>query len=887
MVSMGMDTTKLLLVSVAALSLGGGSAIPANAGTFKRILIDGEFADWAGVPPAMVDDEDAAGSFDFKEVFVANDETYLYVRATLHAPANTATFHHQIMIDADQNPGTGFPWVGVGSEMFVEDGSGYQQKNGGFNEGSASGLDWQSAPTGQIHQFEARIARGVLDAEGVAVFQQTLIALGVQVLDLNWATKDAVNGITYEFAEKPLPATGSHPLVGLTTSSWAFEDSGTDLGVDWREPSFDDVLAGWTTGPGLLGFGAGAGVYPAPVQTALTPGRTTYYFRTAFDWPYDNTGMALVVTNVLSDGAVYYLNGARVKSVRMPDGEAAYGTPATGGPASAGRADVFSLPASALVTGVNVLAIEAHQATATPGELVFGLSLTATDSAAPVIENPALPADRSIAEGDPTTFDVGTVLGSPPLTYQWLKDGQPLAGATSPILTLPVVLFEDRGSYALEITNAQGQKTTSRAAALTTTASPVAFTDPMLPADVAVYQGEDAQFSVSVSGSPVVTYQWYRNGALLDGAINANLALTDVAETHAGVYTVTVSNRLGAVTSRAATLTVLQDKSGPTLAEVTGSASSIVVVFSEPVDNASASVKDRYSVSGGVTVLAATVDAGNPNLVRLSTTPQAFGSTHVLTASGVLDRFGNSTSSSLAFRSAILIDGNFDDWAGIAAAGSEPQDTAAGLEWKDFYVTNDAEYLYLRFTFHAPVGPLPVNHYYHVNIDADGDAATGRAVAGIGVEVMVENGGAYQQKGGGFNEGVVNGLDFALAPETATQEFECRISRRATYDSDGTAVFQASDIALAFELISSAWSLVDLAPAVGGVRYTFVEWPALNPGPLRIRSAAGSVEISWDGGGTLESRESVATGNWTAVPNATSPYRTSPSATGRFYRLRQ
>jgi hypothetical protein len=152
---------------------------------------------------------------------------------------------------------------------------------------------------------------------------------------------------------------------------------------------------------------------------------------------------------------------------------------------------------------------------------------------------------------------------------------------------------------------------------------------------------------------------------------------------------------------------------------------------------------------------------------------------------------------------------------------------------------------------------------------------------------MVENGSAYQQKGGGFNEGVVNGLDFALAPETATQEFECRISRRATYDTDGTAVFQGSDIALAFELISSAWSLVDLAPAVGGVRYTFVEWPALNPGPLRIRSAAGSVEISWDGGGTLESRESVANGNWTAVPNATSPYRTNPSATGHFYRLRQ
>lgn len=59
-------------------------------------------------------------------------------------------------------------------------------------------------------------------------------------------------------------------------------------------------------------------------------------------------------------------------------------------------------------------------------------------------------------------------------------------------------------------------------------------------------------------GSPPLSYQWYFNGAAIDGGTNASLALGQVQPTDAGAYSVEVSNALGSVTSRVMTLTVHQ-----------------------------------------------------------------------------------------------------------------------------------------------------------------------------------------------------------------------------------------------------------------------------------------------------------------------------------------
>jgi len=861
---------------------------PAVGGQFKRITIDGDFGDWAGVAPAVVDAEADSGSLDFREVYVANDENYLYIRVKLYTQINYSAFQHHVFIDADANPGTGLSIGGIGSELMIENGGGYQQKNGGWNEGSASNLGWAAAPSGPTTEFEVRISRQLRDAGGELVFASNSILLAVEAEDSNWDTVDMApdsGGAAYDFAPTPPKATGSTTLVSLDGTVWRYSDDGTDWGTDWLAFDFDDILYGWSSGPGLFGFGVPAGTYPT-LATTLASGRNTYYLRVPFTWDYDSLGIALVANLYLSDGAVLYLNGAEVKRVRMPDGEIGYGTPATGGPAAPGQAEFFTVPASGLVTGANVLEAEVHQAAGTPTELAFGLKLEAIDSLPPAIEDPTQPADRTVTEGEATTFGVGIVTGTTPLAYQWFKDDAPIEGATEPTLTIPVVLVTDAGGYRVEITNATGVKAVSRTAQLTTTAVAVSLTNGAEPADRTVLQGESTTFAVEVIGSPVLAYQWFKNQAPIEGATGPEYTIGEAVLGDAGQYHVTVSNRLGAVSSRTARLGVLPDTYPPLVAQLAGSGRKVVAVFSEPVEAASATAPGHYTLSGGASVQAAALDPADRRTVTLTTTALSFGAVYTLEVKGVEDLFGNAADTTAVFRSAILIDGSFEDWAEMQPLATEVQETAEGLEFNEIYVANDEIYLYLRFNFHANVGQLPVDAYFHIFSDTDNDLGTGFVTAGLGSEMMIENGWGYQQKGGQFNEGNVSGLDFVIGPAAASSDFECRISRQATYDSDGQRVYDNETIALALQLISNTWASLDIAPSAGALVYAFAELPAITPGPLHVQMLGSRIEIVWTGPGVLEAKDSLIEGAWAPVPDAASPYSTNATAPQRYYRLR-
>ena len=76
------------------------------------------------------------------------------------------------------------------------------------------------------------------------------------------------------------------------------------------------------------------------------------------------------------------------------------------------------------------------------------------------------------------------------------------------------------------------------------------------PQGHAVTAGSNVQFSLTVSGRPAPTYQWYFNGTAIGGATTSSLSLTSVTAANAGNYTVTATNLLGSATSIPATLSV-------------------------------------------------------------------------------------------------------------------------------------------------------------------------------------------------------------------------------------------------------------------------------------------------------------------------------------------
>ncbi len=77
------------------------------------------------------------------------------------------------------------------------------------------------------------------------------------------------------------------------------------------------------------------------------------------------------------------------------------------------------------------------------------------------------PSSQIILAGGVATF-TATVAGSAPISYQWYVNGTPIAGQTSPTLTLAGVQSSDEGSYTLVASNSVNTAT-STAAVLTVT----------------------------------------------------------------------------------------------------------------------------------------------------------------------------------------------------------------------------------------------------------------------------------------------------------------------------------------------------------------------------------------------------------------------------------
>ncbi len=167
------------------------------------------------------------------------------------------------------------------------------------------------------------------------------------------------------------------------------------------------------------------------------------------------------------------------------------------------------------------------------------------------------PSDQTVNAGATVTFSAAAT-GTPTPTWQWAKDGVALAGATNSFLTLTGVALADAARYTVTATNAVGNASAS--ATLSVRAPPAILAQ---PASQNVAAGVNVTFSVSVSGFPVPTLQWRKNGVALTGAVSNPLTLVNVSAGDAARYDVVGTNSLGSVTSDAATLAVVvRDFSG-------------------------------------------------------------------------------------------------------------------------------------------------------------------------------------------------------------------------------------------------------------------------------------------------------------------------------------
>ena len=158
------------------------------------------------------------------------------------------------------------------------------------------------------------------------------------------------------------------------------------------------------------------------------------------------------------------------------------------------------------------------------------------------------PTGGVVRAGTNFTFNAAAS-GTPPIAYQWRKNGNPVTGATMTSLILTNVQAADAGTYSLFATNSAGTAL-SDGAVLSVDSYPRILAD---PASVTVSPGAATNFTVVADG-PALSYQWFHDNLPIASGTSSTLNIPDAEAGAQGSYFVSVSNFSGSVTSQPATL---------------------------------------------------------------------------------------------------------------------------------------------------------------------------------------------------------------------------------------------------------------------------------------------------------------------------------------------
>ncbi len=249
------------------------------------------------------------------------------------------------------------------------------------------------------------------------------------------------------------------------TNTWRFNQSGADLATAWRAPGYVD--SSWSNGAGIFRVSSQTN-FPEPVNTTLArsngsgPQTITYYFRTHFEMPPGHSHVALVSSNLLDDGGVYYVNGAESGRIRLA-GPVSASTLASISTTEGLIHEPLIFSSATPPAGDNVLAAEVHQGSTNSSDVVFGMNLAAMAGYdEPVAILSPLTA-QVVGEGSPASLRA-RVFGGEPLAFQWLHDGVPVAGETNVTIQFAAVHSAQTGQYTFIASNWLGAVTSAPAA---------------------------------------------------------------------------------------------------------------------------------------------------------------------------------------------------------------------------------------------------------------------------------------------------------------------------------------------------------------------------------------------------------------------------------------
>jgi lysophospholipase L1-like esterase len=185
--------------------------------------------------------------------------------------------------------------------------------------------------------------------------------------------------------------TGTNQITAALISAgatWSYSDTGTDLGTNWTQPSYDD--SAWASATARLGYGEPVPETPISFGADSTNVNPTTYFRTKFVVPWNENFTNLNFRLSQTGGAVVWLNGVEAYRTNLRAGPITYSTLATTNIGNENEYILFPTDlARTLKPGTNVVAVEVHQSALTNQNFGFDFELL---GGAFVLSNPTLTA---------------------------------------------------------------------------------------------------------------------------------------------------------------------------------------------------------------------------------------------------------------------------------------------------------------------------------------------------------------------------------------------------------------------------------------------------------------------------------------------------------------
>lgn len=170
-------------------------------------------------------------------------------------------------------------------------------------------------------------------------------------------------------------------LIFNKNASWSYKDNNQAQPTGWNAQTYD--ISTWAVGNGPLGYGD-------PVTTTINSGLTTAYFAKDFTVDLATLSDTMELGVMRDDGIIVYLNGEEVVRDNMPAGAVTFNTfsSTTIDGAAESVYNIFSIPKSKFVNGVNRFSIELHNRSTTSSDLRIDAYLkTTTNTTIPVACN--------------------------------------------------------------------------------------------------------------------------------------------------------------------------------------------------------------------------------------------------------------------------------------------------------------------------------------------------------------------------------------------------------------------------------------------------------------------------------------------------------------------